>query len=75
MEAGHRGHCESGTMILLCLTALALFVNLNCLNTLVSNLQLEEFKCCLQDGDMKISQPVTCQNEISENDVHFLFTF
>lgn len=44
MEAGHRGHCESGTMILLCLTALVLFVNLNCLNLLVSNLQLEEFK-------------------------------
>lgn len=48
MEAGHRGHCENGTMILLCLTALALFVNLNCLNMLVSNLQLEELvKCCL----------------------------
>lgn len=63
-------------MILLCLAALALFVNLNCLNMLVSNLQLEELvKCCHYDGDMKISQPVTCQNEMPENDVHFLFTF
>ena len=43
MEAGHWGHCENGTTIRLRLTALALFVSLNCLNVVLSDLQLGVF--------------------------------